>query len=87
MILPNTKAEGAVQIAETIRSQVQALKITHAHSPLSQYVTLSLGVASFVPSQNSSPAMLIARADQVLYEAKAQGRDRVVMSAYCLSQI
>ena len=87
VILPNTKAEGAVQIAETIRSQVQALKITHAHSLLSQYVTLSLGVASFVPSQDSSPAMLIARADRVLYQAKAQGRDRVVMSAYCSSPI
>jgi len=77
VILPNTSAEGAVQVAEVIHSEVQALKIAHVNSQLSQYLTLSSGVASFVPSQESSPAMLIASADRALYQAKAQGRDAV----------
>ncbi len=80
VILPNTSAEGAVQVAEAIHSEVQALKIAHVNSQLSQYLTLSSGVASFVPSQESSPAMLIASADRALYQAKAQGRDAVKLA-------
>ena len=76
-ILPNTDARGAVFVAETIREGVQGLKISHARSLVNQYVTLSLGVASFVPTLNASPAKLIAQADEALYRAKAAGRDRV----------
>ncbi len=86
VILPNTNAEGAVQIAEKVRFKIKALEIAHANSQVSTCLTLSLGVASIVPSHESSPAMLISAADQALYQAKAEGRDavrlaRVVMSA------
>jgi diguanylate cyclase (GGDEF)-like protein len=79
VILPHTDAQGSAQIAEKIRSQVQVLQIAHAGSQVSQYITLSLGVASTVPAYESSPAVLIAAADKSLYQAKAEGRDRVVL--------
>ena len=87
VLLPNTKAEGAVRVAEEIRSAVKALEIVQASSRLSKYLTLSLGVASLIPSNEYSPAMLINAADQALYEAKAQGRDRVILHETLLRQI
>jgi diguanylate cyclase (GGDEF)-like protein len=60
-----------------IREGLRALKIAHAKSLVSEYVTLSLGVASFVPTPNASPDKLIAAADEALYRAKAEGRDRL----------
>jgi diguanylate cyclase (GGDEF)-like protein len=80
VILPNTNATGAVLIAETIREQVRGLQIAHAKSPVSQYVTLSLGVASQVPTPDGLPAQLIMAADEALYQAKAEGRDRVIIA-------
>jgi len=77
VILPNTDATGAVLVAEMIREGLRALKIAHAKSLVSEYVTLSLGVASFVPTPNASPDKLIAAADEALYRAKAEGRDRL----------
>ncbi len=81
LILPNTNAEGAVHVAEKVRSEVKALEIAHAKSQISKCVTLSLGVASTVDCHISSSAMLISEADKALYQAKAKGRDRVVVSA------
>ena len=80
LILPNTNAEGAVQLAEKVRSEIKALEIAHAKSQISKCVTLSVGVASTVDCLTSS-AMLISEADKALYQAKAKGRDRVVVSA------
>ncbi len=79
VILPLTGAKGAVHVAEQIRAAVKAAEIAHANSQVGKYVTLSLGVASTVPDHTSSPATLIAAADQALYQAKAQGRDRVIL--------
>jgi diguanylate cyclase (GGDEF)-like protein len=68
----------ALLVAEAIRAKVRRLVISHAKSPVSQYVTLSLGVASTVPSLEATPAQLILAADEALYQAKAEGRDRAV---------
>lgn len=76
VILPNTTVSGAFQVAEEIRNAVHLLEITHAQSPVSQYVTLSLGVACIYPAHNTSSTMLIAAADEALYQAKAAGRNR-----------
>ncbi len=78
VILPNTTIEGAVHLAQQIRLQIGALHIPHINSPLDLYITLSLGVASFVPSHDATANTLIAAADSSLYQAKELGRDRVV---------
>jgi diguanylate cyclase (GGDEF)-like protein len=78
VILPDTNAETAAQVAERIRLQVKNLEIPHAHNKAFQYVTLSCGVASTLINADFSPAALINTADQALYQAKEQGRDRVL---------
>ncbi|MBD2547560.1 MULTISPECIES: GGDEF domain-containing protein [Planktothricoides] len=78
VILPNTPKSGAIKVAENIRSQVQGLHIGHTGSQVSLWVTLSLGIATMIPTSEEVPARLIARADMALYQAKTQGRDRAV---------
>lgn len=80
VILPNTDSEGAAFIAEKIREEVIQLKIPHANSKVDQYVTLSLGVSTAAPNQGLSVETLIKNADKALYEAKEQGRNRVVVN-------
>ncbi|NEO98190.1 MAG: PleD family two-component system response regulator [Symploca sp. SIO2E9] len=79
VILPNTPVGGAAHIAQNIRSRVKALKITHANSSVSEYVTLSQGIACTIPYYKESAQILIAAADRALYRAKAKGRDCVVI--------
>jgi diguanylate cyclase (GGDEF)-like protein len=79
VILPNTDAKGALKVAESIRQKVQALKITHTTSSVSEFVTLSLGVTTVIPNPEINPDILIAITDKALYAAKQQGRNRIVL--------
>lgn len=78
ILLPNTSMAGAMQVGELIRQQVEQLKIPHAQSLASNYVTLSLGISSLVPCLNDAPEVLIKMADEALYAAKRQGRNIAV---------
>jgi two-component system, cell cycle response regulator len=79
VILPNTTAKGAFYVAETIRKHVQRIKLVHAKSEVSKYVTLSLGIASIIPNAELCPDTLITIADKALYAAKNKGRNCVVV--------
>ncbi len=85
VVLPNTKAEGAVCVAEEIRSRVKTLHIVQANLP-GHSLTLSSGVASLIPSYEYSPAMMVTAAASALYQAKLQGRDRVMLHEQLLRQ-
>jgi diguanylate cyclase (GGDEF)-like protein len=78
VILPNTDAEQAIAVAQEIQTNISALQLPHPSSEVSEFITLSLGVATIIPHNRSSPESLIAAADQGLYQAKAQGRNCVV---------
>ena len=77
IILPNTHPSGALHVAQQMRSAVKRLRLPSATQKVSEYVTISLGVAGIIPSQEMSPKELLNEADQALYEAKKNGRDQV----------
>lgn len=87
IILPNTDAKGAFRVALNIRMEVRQLEIIHGYSPISEFVTLSMGVSSMIPTLESEPELLVAAADKALQEAKKQGRNRVVLKSFQPEQI
>lgn len=76
IILPNTNIIKAVAIAEKLRHAIRQLEIPHQQSDVSSVVTISLGIASLIPTLHDQPDTLITLADQALYDAKQQGRNR-----------
>jgi diguanylate cyclase (GGDEF)-like protein len=76
VILPETSENGAFKVAEAIRKAVLALAIPHEASDTAAYVTVSIGITSLIPVTDFSPDYLIDLADQALYSAKHQGRNR-----------
>ncbi len=76
-ILPDTDLRGAIQIAETIRGAVAQLEIPHAASMVGPYVSISGGIACLRLRERTNAQELIAEADQSLYDAKRQGRNRI----------
>jgi two-component system cell cycle response regulator len=73
MLLPDTDRDGATDAAERIRAELKALRV----APLAVPVTVSIGVVILAPGEQGES--LLRRADKALYEAKAAGRDRVVV--------
>jgi diguanylate cyclase (GGDEF)-like protein len=74
--LPETDLQGAITIAEAIHGAITALAIPHQSSKVSNQVTVSIGIVSLIPTLEFSFEHLIHQADQALYLAKQQGRDR-----------
>ncbi|MEZ5564794.1 MAG: GGDEF domain-containing protein [Gammaproteobacteria bacterium] len=67
------------EIAETLRRSVEALAIRHAESTTGAWLTVSVGVAIVSPGNERSLAGAIQLADECLYQAKEDGRNRVVI--------
>ena len=82
VILPNTDSAGTIYIAHKIKVSIGSLAIKHELSTVSDYVTLSQGVTNIVPSHEIAADNLITVADLALYDAKKQGRNRIVFHPY-----
>ena len=76
-LLPEADAIRAMAQAEYLRGELQAMRIPHPGSDVEECVTVSLGVASVRPAEGRAPEELLQKADQRLYQAKAEGRNRV----------
>jgi len=79
IVLPGTALDGAVDVAQAVSRVIDGLAIPHARSAVDQKVTLSQGIVSLIPEKETSSEDLIQRADQALYLAKQQGRNRYVV--------
>ncbi|MGE5279412.1 MAG: diguanylate cyclase [Deltaproteobacteria bacterium] len=77
IILPRASRRDATIIAERVRTQVEKTSFSSDPDHPLQRLTVSVGVASF-PDDGNNKAELIKAADQALYEAKRQGKNRVV---------
>jgi diguanylate cyclase (GGDEF)-like protein len=80
LILPDTKSEGALAIAERVQGMIERLKLKNPGSPISSMMTVSEGVATALPDSKGSSSGLMLEADRALYQAKQMGRARIAVT-------
>ncbi len=80
VLLPDCDGAEALRVAQRLREQVRGLGIQHRASDVVPVVSISIGVAATCPQPGEDPDDLLRRADEALYQAKAEGRDRVVLA-------
>lgn len=78
IVLPHIDTAGALATGKRILEAIRTLAMPHAASPISPWVTASLGISTAIPIQGLSQTRLIKAADQALYQAKNQGRNQLV---------
>lgn len=77
LVLPNTTEAGALHMAECIRTVIA--EISFDAIALGFRVSVSIGVQGGIPAQEDNHEHWVRLADEALYQAKAQGRNRVVL--------
>jgi len=83
ILLPQLDAHGATGVARRLMQELERMAIPHAASPTAPHLTVSMGIACMNPGEFSFPADLIQVADALLYQAKANGRNRYRANAGC----
>jgi len=74
VLLPDTAVAGAIQVIERIRSTIEEMLLHHEHQPVQ--ITISAGIAQWQAKSDSGVKML-KRADEALYRAKQNGKNRI----------
>jgi len=80
VLLPNTDLPGAIYMAEQIRLKIASTQVPRLDGGEPLHVTASLGVCVWTPTPDHSVEAFLKHADEALYAAKAQGRNRVCVS-------
>jgi diguanylate cyclase (GGDEF)-like protein/PAS domain S-box-containing protein len=77
VIIPNINKEKGTDLAENMRNNVVELNLTHETSRIADHVTISVGITTLIPDQNTTMSLLVEQADTALYKAKKNGRNNV----------
>lgn len=80
VVLPQTDAQGAMVVAERLRTAVADLSLRRLAPAAPEHITISIGVAAF-PTHATTVDDLLRIADEALYRAKALGRNRVLSAS------
>lgn len=78
-IAPEVEAGNMLALAEAIRTLLEFMALPHAQSPLGR-ISISIGVAVQIPEETMTSDDLVRKADEALYSAKTQGRNRVTLA-------
>lgn len=81
VILPNTEADQAAQLAEALRQEMQAAGLPHKSSSIADNITISVGVVTASCTDEHGPEWFIGMADNAMYKSKENGRNRVTVVA------
>lgn len=79
VILQNTSAQKACEIAEKMRRSIHDCRLPHATSRVSNYVSISCGIATRSPKSHMPLSEVLERADHALYQAKRNGRNQIYL--------
>ncbi|MBB5192281.1 diguanylate cyclase (GGDEF)-like protein/PAS domain S-box-containing protein [Silvimonas terrae] len=77
ILLPETDANGALEVAERCLRLIEKQKIPHEKSDGTSTLTVSMGVGTLIPTEATSPTDLVQAVDKLLYVAKQKGRNRI----------
>ncbi|MCW8450864.1 GGDEF domain-containing protein [Legionella quinlivanii] len=80
VILYNTSLNDSEQFAMRLKEAIDSLNIKNEYSPISNRLTVSIGVANTIPAIDDDYESLFTRADKALYEAKLNGRNCIAVS-------
>ena len=77
LLLPDTDSSGAEAVAERLQEAIRSLGVKNEASPFDKSLTISIGIGAVSrPQSGVDPTVLVDCADQALYDAKHQGRNR-----------
>lgn len=77
-VMPNVDTQGAEVVAKRIMDEIKKLNIRHEFSSVEEHVTVSIGIATLLPSPDIKKQVLVNLADKKMYEAKNKGRNQIV---------
>ncbi|MCZ8253110.1 MAG: diguanylate cyclase [Hylemonella sp.] len=80
LLLPGADGDVAMTVAQRCMDEVAKARILHADSPVAEHLTVSIGVATVVASQDLVPESLVRCADEALYRVKSSGRAHYIVA-------
>ena len=82
ILLPNTDQKGAKKVAQIIQKKIQELQIPHPYSNISEYITVTMGVATGIPTPALPAQELFEVAEEALAQALKQGGEAIVIDSF-----